>query len=173
VTCSRDAVVAAAQAAFSLGIGTFIVSVGGEVDHGHLGDVANAGTGQPVEDRQMAVHYQCPSTMAHYSASSGNAPFFEADVNDRDALVSTLLNTISGVRSCVFDLKGKVQIDLTMADQGVIEIDGQRVPFNPSDGYRLNSATQLELLGAACQQLRQPQTLRVSIDFPCQAIEPL
>jgi uncharacterized protein YegL len=173
VTCSRDAVVAAAQSAFSLGIGTFIVSVGGEVDRGHLGDVANAGTGQPVEDRQMAVHYQCPSTMAHYSASSGNAPFFEPDVNDRDALVSTLANTIAGVRSCVFDLEGKVQIDLAMADQGLVEINDQRVPFGGADGYRLNSATQLELLGAACQELRQPSTTSISIDYPCQAIQPL
>jgi von Willebrand factor type A domain len=173
VTCSRDAVVNSAQAAFSLGIGTFIVSVGGEVDRGHLGDVANAGTGQPVEDRQMAVHYQCPTTMAHYSDSSGNAPFFEPDVNDRDALVATLANTIAGVRSCVFDLNGKVQIDLTMADQGLVAIDGKRIPYGGADGYRMNSATQLELLGTACQDLREPATKRVSIDFPCQAIQPL
>lgn len=173
VTCSRDAVVAAAQAAFSLGIGTFIVSVGGGVDRGHLGDVANAGTGQPVEDRNMAVHYQCPTTMAQYSASSGNAPFFEPDVNDRDALVATLSNTIAGVRSCVFDLGGKVQIDLAMADQGMVAIDGKPVPFGGADGYRMNSATQLELLGAACQELRQPATKHVSIDFPCQAIQPI
>jgi hypothetical protein len=171
VTCSRDAVVAAAQAAYAQGIGTFIFSVGGDVDRGHLGDVANAGVGQPVVDRQMAVHYQCPNSAATYAAVSGNAPFFEPDVNDRGALVSTLSNTIAGVRSCVFDLQGEVKIDLALADQGVVAIDDVKVDYGAPDGYRMNSETQLELLGRSCQRLKQPDTKRVSIDFPCKAVE--
>jgi von Willebrand factor type A domain len=170
VTCSRDAVVAAAQAAYAQGIGTFIFSVGGQVARAHLGDVANAGTGQPVEDRQMAVKYQCPTSTATYSATSGNAPFFEPDVNDRAALVTALTNTIAGVRSCVFDLQGKLQIKLMLADQGVVEVDGQRVPYGGTDGYRMNSETQLELLGASCMRLKQPETKKVFIDFPCEAV---
>jgi hypothetical protein len=35
----------------------------------------------------------------------------------------------------------------------------------------MNSETQLELLGSACARLRKPETQRVSIDFPCKAIE--
>jgi uncharacterized protein YegL len=171
VTCSRDAVVAAAQAAYAQGVGTFIFSVGGEVDKNHLRDVANAGVGQPVMDRDMAVHYQCPSMLATYAANSGNAPYFEPDVNDRGALVAALTSTIAGVRSCVFDLQGKVKIDLTLADQGMVELDGTKVPYGGADGYRMNSATQLELLGAACTRLKDPATKHVSIDFPCQAIE--
>jgi hypothetical protein len=170
VTCSRDAVVAAAQAAYAQGVGTFIFSVGGDVDRAHLGDVANAGTGQPVEDRQMAVHYQCPNSMATYSPMSGNAPFFEPDVNDRAALVAALTSTIAGVRSCIFDLQGKVQINLSMQDQGVVDVEGQRVPYGAPDGYRMNSQTQLELLGAACERLKKPETKHVSIDFPCEAV---
>jgi hypothetical protein len=170
VTCSRDAVVAAAQAAYAQGVGTFIFSIGGEVDRAHLGDVANAGTGQPVEDRQMAVHYQCPNSSGTYSPTSGSAPYFEPDVNDRAALVKTLAATIAGVRSCVFDLQGKVQIKLMLADQGVVEIDGQHVPYGEPDGYRMNSETQLELLGASCKRLKQPETKRVFIDFPCEAV---
>ena len=170
VTCSRDAVVAAAQAAYGQGIGTFIFSVGGEVDRAHLGDVANAGTGQPVEDRQMAVHYQCPNSMATYSPTSGNAPYFEPNVNDRAALVKALSDTIAGVRSCVFDLQGKVKINLMLANQGIVEVDGQRVPYGGDDGYRMNSETQLELLGASCKRLKQPETKRVFIDFPCEAV---
>jgi hypothetical protein len=171
VTCSRDAVVAAAQAAFASGIGTFIFSVGGEVAKAHLGDVANAGTGQPVMDRDMAVHYQCPNSVATYSATSGAAPYFEPDINDRNALVMTLASTIAGVRSCVFDLQGRVKIDLMQADKGVVEIDGMKVPFGGNDGYRLNTETQIELLGAACQRLRLPETKKVFIDFPCEAVE--
>ncbi|HKU39949.1 MAG TPA: vWA domain-containing protein [Polyangiales bacterium] len=170
VTCSRDAVVAAVQAAYAKGIGTFIVSVGGSVDPMHLRDVANAGTGQPVTDRQMAVHYQCPNSTATYSAESGSAPFFEPDVADRNALVMTLADTIAGVRSCVFDLQGKIAIDLKLQDQGDVQVDTLRVPYGPPDGYRMNSPTQLELLGGACQKLKQPETKTVSIDFPCEAV---
>lgn len=171
VTCSRDAVVGAVQDAYTRGVGTFIFSVGGEVDRGHLSDVANAGVGEPVEDRQMAVQYQCPERRGTYAASSGNAPFFEPDVNDQQALVAALSGAIAGVRSCTFDLQGKVQIDLSMADQGLVTIDGAPVAYATADGFRMNSPTQLELLGGACARLKQPETKRVSIDFPCQAIE--
>jgi hypothetical protein len=171
VTCSRDAVVAAAQAAFAQGVGTFVFSIGGEVDRAHLGDVANAGVGLPVEDRQMAVQYQCPQKLGSYGAASGSAPFFEPDVNDQQALVTALTGAIAGVRSCIFDLQGKVQIDLAMADQGLVTIDSELVKHGEPDGFRMNSPTQLELLGAACTRLKKPETLRVSIDFPCKAIE--
>jgi hypothetical protein len=117
------------------------------------------------------VHYQCPNSTATYSADSGNAPFFEPDVNDRGALVTALANTIAGVRSCVFDLQGRLAIDLDMADQGVVQVDSLRVSYGPPDGYRMNSETQLELLGAACQKLKHPDTKTVSIDFPCEAVE--
>ena len=172
-TCSRDAVVAAVQSAHAQGIGTFILSIGGEVDTAHVRDVANAGAGQPVEDRQMAVQYQCPASMATYAAASGSAPFFEPDVNDRAGLVSALSNAIAGARSCVFDLQGRVKIDLALAGEGIVELDGKRIPYaaTANEGYRMNSETQLELLGAACMQLKQPTTQRVLIDFPCKAIE--
>jgi hypothetical protein len=170
VTCSRDAVVGAVQAAKAKGIGTFIFSIGGMVDRGHLGDVANAGVGQPLVDRQNAVMYQCPQRRATYSTSSGNAPFFEPNVNDQSALVDALASVVSSVRSCVFDLQGKLKIDLGAASQGVVEIDRQRVPYNTPDGFRMNSETQLELMGASCQKLRAPGARNVAIDFPCEAI---
>jgi hypothetical protein len=119
----------------------------------------------------MAVQYQCPEAQGSYSATTGSAPFFEPDVNDQQALVTALTGAIAGVRSCVFDLQGKVQIDLAMADQGVVTIDGESVAYGAPDGFRMNNPTQLELLGAGCTRLKQPQTLRVSIDFPCKAIE--
>jgi hypothetical protein len=83
----------------------------------------------------------------------------------------TLASTIAGVRSCVFDLQGRVKIDLKLADTGDVQIDGVKVPFGGNDGYRLNSETQIELLGAACQRLRLPETKKVFIDFPCEAVE--
>ncbi|MET0385076.1 MAG: vWA domain-containing protein [Polyangiales bacterium] len=171
VTCARDAVVAAAQAAHAKGVGTFILSIGGQIDRAHLGDVANAGVGLPVQDRQMAVQYQCNGGKAAYSADSGNAPFFEPDVNDRSALVNTLSSVIGAARSCVFELQGTLKIDLNLADQGVVELDGMRLGYGTPDGFRMNTETQLELLGGACEQLKQPDAKHVLIDFPCEAIE--
>ena len=171
LTCARDAVVAAVQSAYAQGIGTLIFSIGGQVDQAHLADVANAGTGQPVADRQLAVQNQCPNSAAIYAASGGRAPYFEPDVNDRAALVSALSGALAAVRSCVFDLQGKLRIQLSLADQGVVELDGTRLAFDSPDGFRLNSETQLELLGSACDRLRQPDAKRLFIDFPCHAIE--
>jgi uncharacterized protein YegL len=171
VTCSRDAVVGAVQQAYAKGIGTFVFSIGGQVDRMHLSDVANAGVGNPVEDHQMAVMYQCPEKHGQYSAMSGSAPYFEPDVNDQKALVTALSSAIAGVRSCIFELQGKLQIDLAMADQGLVTIDAVPVPYGAPDGFRMNTPTQLELLGAACTNLRKPETRQVSIDFPCNAVE--
>jgi len=165
VGCARDAVVAAAQAAHAQGIGTFIVSVGGQVDRAHLGDVANAGSGQPVQERT-----DCSSRSARYAATGGSARFFEPDVRDREALVQALSSVIAGVRSCTFNLAGKLEIAPGAAGQGVVEIDGERIPFDPNDGYRMNSASELELRGRACEKLRSPASQRVFIDFPCEAI---
>jgi len=170
VTCSRDAVLTSAQAAYAQGIGTFIFSIGGQVDRMHLADVANAGSGQPVADRQQQVMYQCPNSKTTYSASSGAAPFFEPDVTDQSALINTLSSVVTGARSCVFDLRGKAEIDLSLADQGVVELDGVRVPYDENDGYRLNTATEIELRGKSCERLRSPDPRRVFIDFPCEAV---
>ena len=170
VTCSRDAVLSAAQAAYTAGVGTFIFSIGGQVDRMHLADVANAGSGQPVTDRQMQVMYQCPTSKTAYSSTSGTASFFEPDVNDQATLVDTLSSVVTSARSCVFDLKGKVEIDLTLADQGVVELDGVRVPYDAKDGYQLNTSTELELRGKSCERFRSPEPRRVFIDFPCEAV---
>jgi uncharacterized protein YegL len=170
VTCSRDAVVASAQAARARGIQTFIFSVGGQVDPNHLQDVANAGAGLPVEDRQMAVHYQCDGGTAQYGTETGRARYYEPNVNDQKALIESLSGVVAGVRSCLFELQGKLKIDLAAADQGVVAIDGTPVPYGGDDGYRMNSATQLELLGGACEALRKPGPRSVLIDFPCEAV---
>lgn len=170
VKCARDAVVGAAQAAQRQGISTFIFSIGGQVDREHLGDVANAGIGAPVVDRGNAVMQQCGTPKATYAASAGNAPYFEPNVNDQSAIERAIESVVSSVRSCTFDLQGALEIDLSAADQGVVELDGKRLVHGAADGFRMNSPTQLELLGAACESLRKPEIKRVNIDFPCRAI---
>lgn len=170
VVCARDAVVAAAQDAHRKGIGTLVFHVGGQVDRLHLEDVARAGSGEGVEDRGRAVAMQCPSPRGTYADAGGQGVLFEPDVNDRDALVGALSEAVASLRSCTFELAGRVQIDPAGAMLGRIEIDGTPVPYGAPDGYRLNGPSTIELLGAACEQLRRPATERVAIDFPCEVI---
>jgi hypothetical protein len=118
----------------------------------------------------MAVFYQCNGGTASYGAASGSAPFYEPNVNDQQQLVGALSGVVAGVRSCVFDLQGKLQIDLNAAGMGIVEIDGKRIPYGGADGFRMNSPTQLELLGNACGTLRKPESKSVFIDFPCEAV---
>jgi uncharacterized protein YegL len=170
VTCARDAVVGAVQAAHAKGVGTFIFSVG-DVDQSHLADVANAGTGQNVEDHQLAVAQQCTGVAGTYATPAGNAPFFEPNVNDQQRLADTLASVVSSARSCVFDLQGQIKIDLSEASSGMVALDGKPLPYGDPNGFRMNTATQLELLGDACQQLLKSQdTQSLSINFPCQAV---
>jgi hypothetical protein len=172
VTCARDAVVAAVQAAHAQDIRTFILSIGGQVQATHLRDVANAGIGEGVVDHNDAVASQCSAggIKARYGTREGNAPYFEPSVANQAALVDVLAGVVARTRSCVFDLTGRVRVDLDQADRGSVLIDGEPVQYGEPNGFRLNSATELELLGSSCERIRTTRAVRIAIDYPCEAI---
>jgi hypothetical protein len=170
VTCARDAVVAAVQAAHAQNIETFILSIGGQVSRSHLRDVANAGVGQGVIDHDNAVHSQCTGFKASYATSEGAAPYFEPDVANQAALAELLAGVVARTRNCVFDLAGRVRVDLGQADRGTVSIDGQAIPYGGTNGFRMNSATELELLGTSCERIRTTRAVRIAVDYPCEAI---
>jgi hypothetical protein len=172
VTCARDSVVAAVQAAYGQDIRTFILSIGGQVSRAHLRDVANAGAGQGVVDHNKAVATQCAmaGVKASYGSVEGSAPYFEPDVANQQALVDVLAGVVASTRSCVFDLAGRVRVDLGQADRGTVTIDGQPVPYGGANGFRMNSATELELLGTACERIRSTRAVRIAVDYPCDAV---
>lgn len=139
--------IAAAQAAFAKDIRTFIISVGSDVGVQHLQDVANAGVGLPVGGPDKAPYY--------------------VGLNQQ-ALIDAFTNIIQGVRTCVFTLNGKV--DPTMASQGKVTIDGQSISYGGSDGWKLNSPTEIEIVGASCD-LVQTGEHTIAITFPCGSVE--
>jgi hypothetical protein len=141
--------IAAAQAAFAMGVSTYIIAVGDQVSEQHQQDMANAGTGLPLD------------------GSMGDAPYFPA--GNQQALVDAFETIINGVRSCVLELNG--QVDPTKASEGEVTIDGVPVPFGDPDGWQLNSPTEIELLGAACEEIQMGEHV-VSAKFPCGAIIP-
>ena len=140
--------IAAAQAAYAQGIGTFIVAVGDEVSAGHQQDMANAGAGLPI-------------------GGSQNAPFWTA--LDPQGLVDAFDTIVNGVRSCVFSVDGS--IDPAQAGKGTVKLDGQPLGYDEPNGWKLNSPTEIELVGAACDAL-QDGDHEVSATFPCGAAIP-
>lgn len=177
--CPMDAVVGAVQNAYSLGVSTTVFGLrrnGVDLSERHLSDVANAGAGLPVRLpdnvpnlEQFSNRCNTPA-VGNYSPTSGNAEYFQANGVDQIELQSALNAIVLGIRSCVFDLAGAVEVDLDRASLATIRID-QDAPltFGDANGWEMRSETQVELLGDACQRLKRPGTRGVDFDFPCEA----
>lgn len=182
--CAMDAVIGAVQAAYEAGVTTAVFGLrGAALSEQHLRDVANAGTGQPValpqgvnsqEDLRNRCRNNPPGTLqGTYSAAGGDAEFFQANGTDQGALEAALDAVIYGIRSCVFELDGAVQINPERVGGARISIDGGApLTFGDANGWQLRTETQVELLGGACQQLRNPATDGILFDFPCDVFVP-
>ena len=143
----QDESIAAAGAAFMAGIRTFVIGVGNGVSAGHLQDVANAGAGWMPGDANAA--YYVPS--------------------DQAALVAAFEEIIDGVRSCVLTLDTAILPG--QGDEGTVTINGEEIPYEDPNGWRVNSPTEIELLGEACE-LIQSGDVEVVVEFTCHAILP-
>jgi hypothetical protein len=182
--CSMDAVIGAVQDAYSKGVATTVFGLErAELSEQHLRDVANAGSGQPVAfpqgiNSEQQLRDRCRNNPAgtlpgKYSAVGGNAQYFQANGTDTVALGGALNAVIYGIRSCVFDLAGAADINPETAAGAHITIDGGApLVLNDPNGWKLNTGTQIELLGNACQQLKLPTTDGIAFDFPCDALIP-
>jgi len=136
--------VAAAQAAFAAGIRIYIIGVGDGVGAAHLQDMANAGVGEP---------------------SNGTAPFWQAF--DAQGLVDAFQAIITAPPSCIFTLNGEVVAG--MESEGSVTLDGTPLGYNDSDGWRLNGSSEIEILGAACDAIKEGQH-ELTASFPCDAV---
>jgi hypothetical protein len=133
---------AAVNAAYAAGIETFIISVGDEVSEMHLQEMANAGQGVQMGDP--------------------NAEFYLA--LDPAALTDAFQDILAGVRSCQLDL----DTPLTAEDAATcsVEVNGTVVPLGDPNGWQLNTPTEVELLGTACDAL-QTGTSSVQMECSC------
>jgi len=159
---------------------------------------ANAGAGQPVlapptipTPAPLNIFYQCNSvpgwvsdlaaagkmgmtSIGAYGATSGTATLYNPDLTNVDAgqstLVQQLTSAIAGVKSCTFDLSGKIEVDLNQLGLASVSIEGRAVPLDQSNGWRMNTTTQLELVGDACATWRKPENTHIDFNFPCGVI---
>jgi Mg-chelatase subunit ChlD len=181
--CAMDAVVGAVQNAYAQGVPTAVFGLSNAaLSVQHLRDVANAGSGQPVALPQGVNNVQdlearcrnnpVGSLRGTYSPQGGNAQFFQANGTDEVALGQALNAVIYGIRSCIFELDGAVEINPDRVGGARISIDGNpTLVYGDPNGWQLRTPTQIELLGSACQQIRDPRTIGIGFDFPCEVFD--
>jgi hypothetical protein len=113
-------------------------------------------------------------TIGTYSAAAGPTKPLMPNAADQTMLVTQLGTAISAVKSCVFDLSdvgGKsIKVDLTKLDAAHVQVEGQDVPRNDTNGWKMNSQTQLELVGTACKNWQTPSANKIDFMFPCSTI---
>ena len=184
--CGQDRTIAAVQAAWAQGIGTFVIGIGDIVtspDNGcnsqsrcgkeHLQDVANAGMGLPVQapptdyKYQPCVQNETGDVVATYAAAGetpGNATYFAT--NDSAMLRKNLSDLLLGVASCTFDLDVVVTGDPRHSE---VTLDGEPLAFgDTAGGWTLeDNKHQVTLEGAACDTYRSRAGAAVSIRFFC------
>lgn len=148
---AKELAIKAAQDAFAMGVFTFYISVGSEVSEQHATEMANVGQGYPRDDK----------TKRFYLA------------NDQQALVDAFATIVNGVRTCSFQLSGTVAQGAE-AD-GTVLVDGMQLQLNDPNGWRLSSPTTIELLGAACDTIKNSDkntSHHISANFKCGTIVP-
>ena len=140
--------VAAAQAAWTAGVRTFVLSVGeGVVSAGHLQDLANAGAGLAI-------------------GGPTDAPYYEA--GDPAELADAFRGIIGGVRSCTLTLDGEVAPGDWEA--GDVRMDGTTVPYDATDGWTLTDGRTMELHGEACTRFLGAGAPTLTAEWPCGTI---
>jgi hypothetical protein len=115
---------------------------------------------------------QALGTYAASGSTIANATLYNPDATNVTDLTSQFATALSGVKSCSFDLQGKIKVDLPNAGKGRVTVDGTPVPYDAANGWSMGSATQLDLAGASCQTWRTTG-MNISFDFPCEIIIPL
>jgi hypothetical protein len=134
--------IAAAQAAHDMGIRTYIISVGDDVGDAHLQQMANAGAGLEPEGIETV-------------------PFYKALGSEE--LVDAFDEIAETVENCIIPLDGMVPIE--NACDGVVTLDDQ--PLECGSEFKLLDESTLELLGGACDILRDGQAHDVTGSWEC------
>jgi hypothetical protein len=197
--CPVDAVVRQLQRLDADGIQTFVLGLKSPlttISDATLQAFANAGAGQPVLPPAPVadIFNQCfyggdmnaagwkadhaasglgvNQTLGAYASAGGTAVVFKPNATDEALLAADIGRAVSSAKSCIFDLTGKIQVDLTLLTLAHVFIEGSEVPLDPSRGWRMNTPTQLELVGDACSTWRLPASHDIRFEFPCSIIVP-
>ena len=114
------------------------------------------------------------SPLGAYSAASGGAKVFTPDATNKDALRDEIEKVLSGVKSCTFDIGGNIKVVQTLLSEAHVFVQDVEVPLDTTgmNGWHMPTPTQIELVGAACDNWRMPANTKIAWDFPCKILVP-
>ena len=101
------------------------------------------------------------------TAGTGHPPFTPMS---KDQLVETLRMILGEAISCDIVLNGSVSAGAEC--MGFVEMNMRDLPCNDADGWRLKDASTIELVGQACEDLKQLPAAVVNAGFPCGVFTP-
>lgn len=123
-----------------------------------------------AQDKDIAVHVINVSNPSNESLQTHLEDVAEAGGGNvypgfsPDELQAAFQEIIDGARSCVLDLGGEIASG--KASSGDVRLNGEKLEFDDPDGWQVNSATQIELLGEACETIKTGNH-ELTIEFPC------
>lgn len=142
----REMSLEASQRAFQAGVFTFVISVAADADQAHLAELANVGQGYPRDDAMNRVYL----------------------ANDQAQLAMAFSTIVEGVRSCAFAINGTVNAGGEV--DGSVVLNGTPLALNDPNGWRLSSPSTIELVGSACDTVKNSDNVALDATFPCGSI---
>ncbi len=95
-------------------------------------------------------------------AAAGGGDLF--DGTDPGGLAEAFSTITEEAQSCAIDLNGSIAAG--KESSGTVLLDGEELELDGADGWTVNSPTQIELLGQACEATKSGQAT-IDITFPC------
>jgi hypothetical protein len=113
-------------------------------------------------------------TLGNYATTGGTAKVFKPDPTDQTALAKQFEQVLAGVKSCIFDIGGDIKVVQTLLSEAHVYVQDVEVPLDPAgmNGWHMPTPTQIELVGAACDNWRMPANTKIAWDFPCRILVP-
>jgi hypothetical protein len=141
----------AAARANAAGIDFYVLGVSLDISGDKLQQLANAGQGQRLDakwgvDADAARPYQASGSVSE--------------------LTEQLQQILERVPLCEVQLEREV--DAAELQAGSVTLDGKRLQLNAPDGYRMKDTRRLEIVGAACESLKNAGR-RLSVRISCGA----
>lgn len=160
------------------GIPTFVIGVGpAATEPGlgtHLDEVARAGAGVNVYLQPGDPGYVPPGTASYPEnpvpeANNGENDNFFFQGTSSTELYKAFESIIIGSRPCKFSLKQAILAGYE--DTGELSINGEKVPLNDDNGWRVNNSTEIEVLGSSCEEIRKSANVDLQVEFSCEAVQ--
>ncbi len=116
-------------------------------------------------DYMSTPPYFCFLPAGKYSEAGGTATAFLS--TDTMELANRIASTVSGLKSCTFDLGGELQIKPGSEGTGDVFINDVVLP---KDQWEMTNGTVITLQGEACTLWQAPESNKFFAGFPCDVI---